>query len=224
MVKILIIVGGLFAVIFIVICKAVIAGIKEMQAPDTMFVEPPEKIDDTSDTRLKHFFDETNTWAKYHGFKFTSFRDFLSKASSKIINIVFWLNEDKTCILAMYYVEGKIHYDFVSKFENNRGLTTSSTKDGAMLPTLPEDFAQYFPGLTLNETWEHHLEAEQFIEKKLEYSKVPFNEDIISEVKESIRKQAEFIKSLFLWQLRGPYWFFVRKNIVSNKKITEKLA
>ncbi|WP_028580251.1 hypothetical protein [Desulfogranum japonicum] len=221
---VLFVIGGLTIAFFALICKAAIASVKEMLDPDSMFVEPSENIDSTTDTMFKKCFDETNIWAQYHRFEFFEYIDFVSKTSGKTINCVFWFNQDKTLAFAMFYVEGKTHFDFVTKFENEWGLTTSSSKDGGMLPTLPTNFAQYFPGLTLNETWKHHSEAETYIEKKYGYTKIPFDRNIISEVKKAIFKQANYVTSLFLWQFRAPYWFFIRRNLVSNKKISEKLT
>ncbi len=217
MTALLIIIGSLFLVVSLLICRVVITSLKEMQDPDSLFVEPSEEIENSTDTRLKKFFNETDIWTKHNGFKFARYIDFSSKASGKTINCVFWINGDKTRTLCMYYVDGKTHFDFVTKFENDRGLTTSSSKDSAVLPTPPGNFSQFFTRLTLNEIWQHHQKAEKFIEKNFEYVKAPFTEGIIEEVKDSIIKQEKFITRLFLWQLRGPYWFFVRRNIVANK-------
>ncbi len=195
-----------------------------MRDPDEMFIEPQEDIDYSTDPMLKKHFNQTNTWAKYHGFQYTKHINVSSKANGKIINCTFWTNETNTLALGMYYVDETVHFDFASKFENERSLTTSSSKDGAILPTPPGNFAQFFPELTLNETWQYHTEAEKFIEKKFKCSPISFQENIIEEVKEATKKQQRFIASLFLWQLRGPYWFFVRRNIIANKKIAERFA
>ncbi len=222
--KVLVAFGSFFAVIFLLICKAVMASVHEMQNPDLMFFEPSDDIESVSDDGLKKCFNKTNAWANFHGFQFIKHVDFFSKVGGKTIKCMFWKSGDEKNILGVYYTEGKVHYDLVTKFEKDRGLTTSSTKDGGMLPTLPENYTQYFPGQTLNEIWKHHTEAERFIEQKLGCSKEAFGEDIISEVKKAIRKQVEFVKSIFLWQIRGPYWFLIRKNIVANKKVVEELA
>ncbi len=223
MMILLYIVATILILICVLVGHALVASVNEMSNPETMFgpftdVEDDKLLDDAKN--------KTHSWATYHGFDEDIAADFTSQLSKKTIKVSTWRNSEKCLIVCLYVSEKGVHYDLVSEFTGKRGLTTSSSAYGAVLPSVPKNFLQYFPGMTLNELWQRHTEAEEYIKNKYSIVLERFGDDTLSEFKDAIVEQMKYIKSLFLWQLRGPYWYFfwyfLRKKFMLNRKVSER--
>ncbi len=217
------IIAAIITAFWIIISRVATASVKEMANPDPLFEAAGDEFDDNN-PEITQKLEQTKTWAQYHGFNKTMVVNFTSKVSHNTIKCLAWHHPDKELVFVMYIADQNAHFDFVTKYDDGQGLTTSSSLDGGTLPLPPGDFSQSFPGLTLNEIWELHTEGENYLEKRFELKRQEFAADILSEIKHSIRKQYEHVTSLWAWQIRGPYWYFVRRKLIANKKVAARFS
>lgn len=165
---------------------------------------------------------QTAAWALFHGFEEDVSQELVSKLAKATTQIVVWRHREKQRLLVLYVTKMGNHYDLISEFPGRRGLTTSSNPSGGMLPAPPSNFVQTFSSPPLNELMQRHEEAEAYIQKKYQIEKAAIDEDTVREIKRSTKEHIAYIKSLFLWQTRAPYWFFIRTKLQANRPVSAK--
>ena len=175
----------------------------------------------------------SNEWASKNSFKFVG--SFQMNYRNMEINISSWKNVSKPTFFCCYKLRattygkyGTTHQasqkavDFITEFTNSTSLTTGSARSGHSFPSTPGSYKQSFSKLSFDDQWCKHLEAENFLIKtggvKIDTLKKSFE----SYLTESISKQMKYIRGLFLWPLRAPYWSFIRGFIWHNKSIEKQ--
>ena len=136
--------------------------------------------------------------------------------------IVGWKHLEQQTFLCVYLIgPGRTELDFVSVFSPTSSLTTGSTRDGQMLPSNSENWSQTFSCDDASELWEHHETGLQFLESTRGVRPTPTAATLAEDFVDSMRAQAVYIRSLPLWFLRVPYWYFTRRFTKHNKPIAE---
>jgi hypothetical protein len=160
-----------------------------------------------------------NTWLSEHGFEWDGGYSFMG------ILIAAWTHESEPTYFCLYLKGGSQSFtDFVTVLNGGRGaLTTGSTRDGLLMPKGPGDYHQAFPGKTLDESWQLHRQALDYLcgrpGTSIAGGPGGFSEALI----EGVAGQARFVRSLPLWPLRWPYWFFIRRFRMNNKTVREQI-
>jgi len=155
-------------------------------------------------------------WAQKEGFE---------QLGGFVINLVApsfvaaWQHQDKPTYFCIYVAQGDFGFDLVTLFEQDRGLTTCSRKDGHFFPQRPGAYLQSFSDITLDDLWIRHQEAEHYLIKnghcKLHSKRCSFEEVFIK----AIRKQLGYVRSIKLWPIRPLYWFLTRMSKWHNISI-----
>jgi hypothetical protein len=164
---------------------------------------------------------EEDEWAKSNGFEYIgSYKMSLPIANN---HIWAWRRTDRPTFFCRYLIQvkndSKVAHELVTDFANNVSLSTADTNFANSQPHRGGSYVQGFTGISLDEEWNLHIEAENYlIDKgaaKLEAKDANFENDFIKD----IRRHANYIQSLPLWPLRGIYWYFIRRRLYSNKSI-----
>ena len=106
--------------------------------------------------------------------------------------------------------------------EGTCSLTTANAKVAFTFPRQPGAFMQSILFRPFFEVWQRHLEAEAYLRGHfnlpISRSTVSWRDDNLR----AIKAQMAYIRSLPLWFLRGPWWYFVTRNLRNNVSIEEQ--
>lgn len=164
--------------------------------------------------------EEVMAWAQQHGF--VPLGEF-SLSAMQNATIVAWQQQGKMEYFCVYLVANRVVFDFVTCFDNLVGLTTGNTRDGILLPSTPRSYHQCFEKLSLGEQYRCHQDAARFIMERAKTNVAAARETFPKIFVAAIQKQMAYIRTLFLWPLRGFWWFFWRRNRFVNKSIAEQV-
>jgi len=134
--------------------------------------------------------------------------------------IVAWSKLDEATYLCVYFVQGSpSSFDFVTRWENGF-LATGKSRDAQIVPGPENSWSQSFTVETARENWQRHHEAQKFLE--LENPNLRRKQpDLENDFSEFMISQSRYVNSLFLWPLRIPYWFYVRRYLRHNKSVQQ---
>jgi len=212
------IVGGIAVVVGVIyagICFAVITSVAQFSRRDLKF----RRIDPTSDAKISAALDSHLEWADGQGFDFVGLYH-LNAAQS--IFIAAWSHAAQASYFCVYFTPvGEIR-DCVTLFEGDHALTTGNAKDTQMLPLPAGCFAQSFSDLTRTAQWEHHLAAEGYLMRHARLQPAA-DVEFIDALVHALRSQMEHVKSIPFWYLRGPWWYFVTRNVRHGVPIEEQV-
>ena len=80
---------------------------------------------------------------------------------------------------------------------------------------------QTFGVADAEELWGHHQEALDYLSSTHGLTPISNDNTLQDDLSSALAAQAAFIRSLPLWWLRIPYWFFVRRLTRHNKPVSE---
>ncbi|WP_417533091.1 hypothetical protein [Marinobacterium stanieri] len=205
---------AVLAIVF-VINRAVVSSIETMRRPSEV-LEVVNEIDDPGFQAAREAF---TAWAEPRGFIFEC--NFLSHTlnDGKAIQCAAWWSDSQNTWAVVYYANGLVNIDFVTRYSDTLGVTTASTKDAMTLPNRTTAYTQAFTLLDNDELYARHQEACSRVEAAERISPL-LKQDLMGEVEKSMLYQVEYVTSLPLWRMRGVYWFFGRRNLKVNKPIT----
>ena len=161
-------------------------------------------------------------WAEDNGFEPDMLADFHGAVGAGPIVIGVWKNSYKKTFLSTYTAAGKVACEFVTVLKDDGILTTSNAMDSALMPPAPGYYLQVFDGVDLDGLFQKHEAALVHLHQHMGMSIVERWEPTQVLILESIRRQTAYIKSLFLWQLRGVYWYFIRRPRMNGKSIAQQ--
>lgn len=103
-------------------------------------------------------------------------------------------------------------------------LSTSNSPDNFLMPAPDGMFRQVFAGAYIEDLWDQHGQAEAFLLPRLNLDTVPAPRNAYEFMCDSTRGRISYVRSLPLWPLRWPYWFFLRRRLWRNRTIEQQLA
>ena len=136
--------------------------------------------------------------------------------------IAAWRHRDRATCFCMYHIANRYIYDFVTIFSNGGSLTTGSSKDGNWAPAMPLCYKQTFSENDMNALWSLHLAGETYLKKEARIEVARPLEDFENLFIDYIHRQAAHIRSHFLWPLRMPYWYLIRRPRRHNRSIEDQ--
>lgn len=200
------------------VAMALTASVDAMSDPNLRL----EKADESRHRELFAAAAEHHDWARDHDFDWIG--AFLVEAPQRIF-VAAWRQSDAQRYFCIYTHAHNDYYDFVTRFDDDHGLTTSGSMDAHTLPMAPGRYLQSFDGADHEELWERHLEAEEYLTRNegVRLATTTLEDDFPSLVVRSIHEQMKYVKSLPLWRLRVVLWFLVRGR-KSNHGIERQLS
>ncbi len=137
------------------------------------------------------------------------------------VKIVAWTNAHESTYLCVYlFGDARMEMDFVTVC-NDKSLTTGTTKDGQLLPSRPGSWRQTFSVSNASELWTRHQEAKAYLLGVEDFRPSQGVPDLQDEFARAMRQESTYIRSLPLWQLRTPYWYFVRRSSRHGKSVRQ---
>jgi len=160
-------------------------------------------------------------WLREHHFHWENayhFHSFIGK-----VTIRAWRQPESATFLCQYVFQGgKTTTDIVSIFSNEKrvGLTTGSTRDAQFMPHRPGICVQSFSGAPVATLWRRHTEAEVVVADVTGVSPEPVNKTFDELLLDAIRDQMQYVRSLPLWPLRAPYWYYIKRFRLHGKPVS----
>lgn len=138
--------------------------------------------------------------------------------------IAAWAHPAGRLYLCVYLLpNGTSHLDFVTILGDQLGVTTGTSRDGQLLPQRPGSYIQTFSDLTVPQLYTRHLQAEQYLSQRLGVAPDPRRIDFAVELLSAVRQQMSHVRSLALWPLRMPWWYFVRRHRLHERSVIEQV-
>ena len=197
----------------------VLVSVKKMARPEGLL-----EVIEHGPTVLAEGMDyaERQRWAEDHGFAPDMVADFRGALGGQIIVIGTWRNRALRTYLSTYNTPQKVCCEFVTILDRDAALTTTNTRDSLLMPSEPGRYIQAFDGLNLDDLLRRHLEALAHLSHTRHLDPVDRSETTDLLILDSLRRQMAYIQTLPLWQLRGAWWYWGRRNLLNNKTIAER--
>jgi len=160
-------------------------------------------------------------WASANGFEPVGVFRVDNMAGSPLV--VAWARSgERTYLCAYLVVNNAPLVDFVTILDQGV-LTTGKSKDGQLLPSSPGCFTQTFTATTAV-LWRHHQTGLKVLATKRRVLPLSGEGFLEEDFIEAMSRQADYVRSLVLWPLRIPYWFFVRRHVRHGKPVAQWLG
>ena len=160
-------------------------------------------------------------WASANGFEPAGVFRVENMAGSPLV--VAWARSGERTYLCAYLVANNAPLvDFVTVLDQG-ALTTGKSKDGQLLPSSPGCFTQTFTATTAV-LWRHHQTGLKVLATKRRVLPLSGEGFLEEDFIEAMSRQADYVRSLVLWPLRIPYWFFVRRHVRHEKPVAQWLG
>ena len=163
--------------------------------------------------------DFDSDWLRDEGFRALG----VYRASGLLGNpkIVAWEHQQEATWLCGYLLtDESCQMDLVSLL-GDATLTTGTTKDGHLFPADTGRFTQTFGLNSLRELLVHHRQALRHLAATrgldVDDRAPAFSEAFAS----ALRSEGEFIRSILLWPVRIPWWYFTRRRSRHDRTIEQ---
>ncbi|NOY76107.1 MAG: CbrC family protein [Kiritimatiellaeota bacterium] len=158
-------------------------------------------------------------WTEANGFEWLN-----SYQSIGTAVVAAWKKKDEPTFLCVYCLSnGKISREFNTEFQDGGGLDTSDSPDAGLFPRREGDYSQSFPNTTIEEQWNWHSHAIEYLTKNLRLKFASDKRGFEEVFAEGLKAPVDYATSLPLWPLRIPYWFLVRRKRMLGKTVSELL-
>lgn len=161
-------------------------------------------------------------WLAEQGFEFECGCQLNSYMGST--GIVGWKHADAPIFFCVYLLStGQTGKDFVTIFTDSSGLTTAERADGLLIPPRPGSYMQAFPGSSVEQMWQRHIEAEVYLRDRRGYVPADIIRPLDREITDAVQGQISYVRSLAFWPLRIPFWYGFRVFGLRNKSVLSQI-
>lgn len=159
-------------------------------------------------------------WIATHNFEPTGTYRVTNMAGAP--RVVAWTRSGERTYLCVYLVANlPPQIDFMTIFERG-SLATGKSKDGQLLPNGPDRFLQTFTATTAV-LWRRHEAGLKVLGAKRGLLPLATAGSLEQDFSDAMKMQASYIRSLPLWPLRIPYWYFVRRHLRHEKPVASRV-
>jgi hypothetical protein len=155
-----------------------------------------------------------NTWAAANGF------ELLGTYRALGVPTAVWLSKAECTYLCIYSI-GAV--DIATDLTGQNDVTTCTNRGALLFPSRPGVWKQVITNRNLDDVLRLHREAVSYLRGRLRIDYAKEMREFPNAMAESMRLQMAHVRSLPLWPLRWPYWYFVRPWKLVNKTIREQL-
>ncbi len=96
------------------------------------------------------------------------------------------------------------------ELSSRSGGTLEERADGLLIPPRPGSYMQAFPGSSVEQMWQRHIEAEVYLRDRRGYVPADFIRPPDREITDAVQGQISYVRSLAFWPLRIPFWYGFR--------------
>lgn len=165
------------------------------------------------------------TWLEEHGFKWYGVLHMQSQLTTTYA--ASWVNDNINTFVCAYFgsVLGETirSTDIATVFEPQIGLTTADAKQSSLFPSEPGTFKQYLPERSLEERWHAHMVAFDLI-CQIQRPESYRLRSLEREMSEAVESELQAVRRRFLWPLRIPWWYFIRRKLHDSKTVEQMVA
>ena len=137
-----------------------------------------------------------------------------------VAGLVAWKKEsERTYLCAYLLASGQVLVDIVTLFQTGM-LTTGKSKDSQLLPYSPGNYMQSFTATTAV-LYRRHQEGLQTLARSKKLAPLAIDGSFEADFAAVMSEQLEYIRSLALWPLRIPWWYFVRRSQRHDKTLAQ---
>jgi hypothetical protein len=157
-------------------------------------------------------------------YQFVHVHGIVFQSADKPRFLVFMFVYPEGCKLPWFlkpFAHQRVFYRTVSYLEDLTVLDTRSNGDIGMLPR-PRAYEQGFPGASLPEIWERHLEAEEYLSRKFGYVWAPLNRSFPEILAASTALRMDHTRRLSLYPLRIVYSFLWTRFRLRNRTVAQQ--
>ena len=161
---------------------------------------------------------EVDAWAKDQGF------DLIGCYIAHLLSpgfVAAWKHRQRPTYFCLYGVQHVYAHEFVTVFAEDRMLTTANTPDAQLFPRPDGYYLQSFDKLPLDDLLTRHAAAEHYLMQQGRLREESLAGSFEEHLAHAFARQMAYIETLPLWQLRGGYWFLIRKDRYHRKTIEE---
>ena len=118
----------------------------------------------------------------------------------------------------------RITFSLASYFDDVdcTSLETSMSGSTGMFPARSNAFRQSFPGATLDEICQRHLEAEDYLMKKFNLRWKPLTLSPEERTIKGIRLHMQHVRSIPFYPVRALYWYAVSRRKIANRTVQQQ--
>lgn len=218
---ILILIGIVF--FWSLIAKSVYDSVTQMNRIERLTLtkdEPPE--------------DDTNRWAVEN--KFYYLGEFLLQAGNARTLVAVWRHYHDPTFFSACFAQGlqphasneskvltqELAFDFTTCLENDYSLTTGSTASANLFPSKQGSYKQTFTISDLEELFRRHQEGVGYLKTVGGARFCTLNKPVEQYILDALHSSTDYVRSLFLWPLRGAYWYFIRRKLWHGLSIQQQ--
>ena len=179
---------------------------------------PPESMRKALKLAIGSRLDVDGNWMRDHGMK--PLGAFKARHLAMEPTIVTWQRAGEATYFCIYLIQGAAQsMDWVS-IMGDRTLSTGGSRDGQLFPTMPGNWLQTFSSNDAGVLWEHHQAALDWIQSTEGVSPDRGDAAAFEDLfEDELKAQGEHIRSLPLWFVRIPFWYFTRRFTRHNKPV-----
>ena len=169
-------------------------------------------------TTAKHhpLYAAANAWAASHGFPWAGAYTFAN------INVLGWEQPSTMQMFCIYFnTQGTTISEFIPRFADDTGLTTSNTRDTFFLPSRSGIYKQAFLGRSYQDLFQIHAATEAYFQQVHGKKFAPKTLSLLPAMIESITRQMKHIRSLPLWPIRSVRWYLINRFTIPNRSVRE---
>jgi hypothetical protein len=183
---------------------------RKLSEPEKMMRPLPGGISQTQEQSIMRYED----WLRSVGLEYCTSFQFGS------LDVVVFKQKDTPRFLSFFFHQ-KLTFNVESYLEDLTVLDTGTGNSGGLFPR-PGAYGQSFPGLSLQEAWQRHLEGEEYLSKKFGYVWVPLAKPYEQLLPEAMRVRMQYNRAQLFWPIRVLYRYFVNRNLMKNKSIAQQ--
>lgn len=196
--------------------KSCVQTVEKLLKPEKVL----EKIGAIDDPIFQTAESVLNEWTELKRFEHVGYFLCHTLANGESIRCGAWWSEKRRCYLMLYAAAKNMHYEFVSLYPDG-GLVTSSGKDALVLPFPPGNYVQAFTDCNIDRLLAEHKKGQKTL--KTRHNLTPQNAapgSLYETMLKTLGRQAQYVQTLPFWRFRGAYWFFVKKHLLANRRVS----
>ena len=207
------IVGCIGIFVFISVCLAGAGSVNKLADPSNLLT----KLSDEVDFNKIVIPESDKDWIQSLGWESIGYYQF---QENMYFNV--WRSNETHSYMLVTQAPTCTYYEFVSEFEQDVFLTTSTSKDAGLFPQWEKHYKENLSILGMNDLCKQHLDSSAFVKLLNNVQPVKTTLQFEDYILDSVSGEMKFIQSLFLWQIRMPYWYFIKRSMKWNKTIKEQ--
>ena len=120
-----------------------------------------------------------------------------------------------------FNTQGTTISEFITRFADDTGLTTSNARDTFFLPSRAGIYKQAFLGRNYQDLLQIHTATEAYFQQVHGKKLAPKTLPLLPAMIESITRQMKHIRSLPLWPIRSVRWYLINRFTIPNRSVRE---